>query len=134
MKLDSPIRLFAIACTAVAVSASTVQAQSPDGGAARRPPTVEERLDRMKKDLELSEEQVAKLKPILEDVQTKMTKLREEAGDDVNARREQGRKLWDEMRAKIDEVLTPEQKEKAEKLRSERRGSRPNADAGAKKD
>lgn len=86
----------------------------------------------MKKDLEITEDQAAKIKPLLEDLRTKMDKLREEAGADRNAMREQGRKLWDETRAKIDEVLTPEQKAKAEQLRAERRGNR--GDADAKKD
>lgn len=132
MKLDSPIRLFAIACAAVAMSTTATYAQSSDGGPARKPPTVEERLDRMKKDLEITDEQAGKIKPLLEDLRSEMDKLREEAGEDRNAMREKGRKLWEETRAKIDEVLTPEQKAKAEKLRSERRGNR--SDAEAKKD
>ena len=89
-----------------------------------RPRTVEERLDRMKKDLELTEEQVTKIKPILAEAREKMDELRGKLDNDRDALREQGKAIWDETRAKIDEVLTADQRKKADELRAQRGAKR----------
>src|SRR5690606_40430491 len=69
----------------------------------RRSSDLEERLDRMKKDLELTEEQVTKIKPILAEAREKMDELRGKLDNDRDALREKGKAIWDETRAKIDE-------------------------------
>jgi len=83
-------------------------------------------LDMLSKELNLTDDQKAKLKPILEDQRAQMKALHE----DTTASREQKmakmKELREERTAKIEAILTPEQKTKFEEMQSkmrERRGA-----------
>jgi peroxiredoxin len=68
--------------------------------------------------LKLSQEQQQQIRGLLEEMRSKGTALREQAaaGDDVRAK---GRELLEETRKRVDEILTPEQREKLRATLSE---------------
>jgi Spy/CpxP family protein refolding chaperone len=77
---------------------------------------VEDRLERMSRRLNLTDEQKAKIRPILQDEQKQMKALREDASLSPDQRRQQGREIRTSARKQIDEILTPEQKEKRKEM------------------
>lgn len=78
-------------------------------------------LERMTKDLGLTEDQTAKLKAMQEEMRDAMRKMREEGGGFEGMREAMGK-----MREKMNEILTPEQQKKMEEMRGQRgqRGDR----------
>ena len=79
--------------------------------------SVEQRVARMKKGLSLSDEQAAKIETILRDAAAK----REAAVKNGQADKPEGQALRQGVRRQIDEVLTPEQREKRDKIAAERK-------------
>lgn len=77
--------------------------------------------ERMAKDLGLSEDQIAKMKAMQEEMRETMRKAREEGGGFEGMREAMGK-----MREKMNEILTPEQRKKMEEMRGQRgeRGGR----------
>ena len=113
-----------------------------DGQPAARGNPVD-RLQKAVKDLNLTEEQSAKIKEIFASYQPQLEAIRKGADNDRQAMQE-SRPLMQEMRSKVNAILTPEQTEKLQKEmapRGERApakdrpadGKRPNRD-GAKQD
>ncbi|NBV85969.1 MAG: hypothetical protein EBS01_06845, partial [Verrucomicrobia bacterium] len=94
-------------------SAGAQQAPPPPHG----PPNPEERLNRLSKDLGLSAEQVAKLKPIFAAIDGKMKALHEDSSIPPDQKREKGREIMKESGPLIDAVLTTDQKVKFEEIR-----------------
>ncbi len=91
------------------VFAATVSAQKP-----QHPPSPEERLAKMKSDLGLSEDQVKKLKPIMEANMARMKALHEDASVPDEQKREKAREIRKAGADSIAAELTPEQKAKFE--------------------
>jgi Spy/CpxP family protein refolding chaperone len=88
-------------------------------GFQRSPEQIVERLtDR----LNLTEEQVEAIRPIIEDKVLKMNEIREKSGTDRRAARTEMQKLMGETEIKLNEILTDEQIEKYVELRQENRG------------
>lgn len=73
----------------------------------------------MSKKLGLTEDQTAKLEPILNDRQQKISALRGDTSLTQDQRREQMRAIHKDMRTQLSSVLTPDQ---MQQLRSMRRG------------
>jgi Spy/CpxP family protein refolding chaperone len=90
----------------------------------RGPMTPEDQLARMTKQLQLTDEQQAKIKPIIEEQHKQMMDLRQ----DTSMSREDRRSKFGEIRQKSLEkmkaILTPEQQKKWQKIQEERRGRR----------
>jgi len=85
-------------------------------------------LQRLDKALTLTDEQKAKLKPILDEQTKQLKALRENAGDDRKGAAAQARKLTEETNAKIKALLTPEQQTKfAQMLEKQRAPKAPAA-------
>lgn len=84
-----------------------------------------DRLEMLRERLGLSEEQVAKLKPIFAAEREEMMAVRKELGEDADREevREAMREVHEKYRPKIHAVLTPEQLEKLEKMRERRERS-----------
>lgn len=86
--------------------------------------SIEKRVARMREGLGLSNEQAVKIEAILRDAAAK----REAAVNNGQAAKPEGKALRQEVRRQIDEVLTPEQREKRDKIAAEhkhgRRGKR----------
>jgi Spy/CpxP family protein refolding chaperone len=81
---------------------------------------VERHLARLKEELDLTDQQVAELRPILEAKHEQFQALHDTAPEDREARREEFRQLWAEARASVNEVLTDEQEARLEELHESR--------------
>ena len=95
-----------------------------------KPMTPEEQLARMTKHLKLTDDQQAKIKPILEERHNKMMELRQDTSMPREERMEKFREIRQESMEKIKPILTPEQQTKWEKMQQRRmerrRGPMPN--------
>lgn len=107
------------------------------GGDQRGPMSVDERLKRMTKDLNLTTDQQAKIKPILEEEQKKAQALRDDSGTDRQAIRQKMMQLWQDTSDQIRALLDDKQKEKFDKMEQqrqdrmrERRGGGPGGPGG----
>lgn len=88
---------------------------------------VDRRIERLTSQLTLTEDQIKKIRPIIEDEYKKMSALREKMreSDDRSAMMEQMRGIRDESNKAIEAVLTPEQAETFRSTATRRmRGSR----------
>ena len=85
--------------------------------ARRSPPTREDRIERMAKDLQLSAEQKTKVQQIFNDTREQLRGLRKESEPKVAEIRRQA----DE---RIQQTLTPEQWQRFQQMRKETWGSR----------
>jgi Spy/CpxP family protein refolding chaperone len=109
--------LFIIAL-ALVIHPFTVEARG-GFGFQKSPEQIVERLtDR----LDLTEEQVEAVRPIIEDKVLKMNEIREKSGTDKREARTEMQKLWWDTEIKLNEILTDEQIEKYLELRQENRG------------
>lgn len=92
------------------------------GGPGGGPPSVAQIRERLVKTLELSADQQARLDPILEDTRQQMLALRGESLPD-RERQNRARKIREDSRARIREILTAEQRERYDRMVAERSGA-----------
>jgi len=83
--------------------------------------TPEEHAQQLKKALDLTDEQTAQVTKIYIEMQEELSKLREQSGGDREAMREAMRDFREKTDARINEILTDEQKEKYQTFQQERR-------------
>jgi Spy/CpxP family protein refolding chaperone len=83
---------------------------------------VERQLQRMRETLNLTDEQVAKIRPILRNRNKQLRDLRANSSLPQGEARAKAREIRKFARQRIDQILTPEQREKE---RAMRRGNRP---------
>ncbi len=91
----------------IAPMQSQAQDAKPADGGARR-----DRVAMMKENLGLSDEQVAKIKPIVEADREKMKALREDTTTSQEDKRAKFMEIFKAQEEKIKPILTPEQQEK----------------------
>ena len=87
-------------------------------------PGPEERLKRMTADLNLTTDQQAKIKTILESEKTKMDALRDDTSVEGDAKREKAMQIRKDSQSAIRNVLTAEQQAKWDKQMEEMRNRR----------
>jgi len=110
--------LFAGLVSLSVVSAQPVdQPRPPQGG----PMSPKQMVSQLKKDLNLTDEQSAKIQKIFEAQREEMRKMFDAAQDERDAMFEKMEKQKEETNAKIVSLLTDEQKKKFEKIRREHR-------------
>lgn len=85
--------------------------------------SVGEKLEGMRNQLGLSQEQFSEIKSLLEDEAEKLKTLKNDTSHAEAEKRAKAREVSSEIREKIGALLTPEQKEKASDLRRSRAGS-----------
>jgi Spy/CpxP family protein refolding chaperone len=98
-------------------------AQAADQGGDAQGPKGKARVDRiemMKKELSLTDDQVAKLKPIMDDDNKKMREIMQDSNLSREQRREKLTALREASAPKIKAILTKEQADKWEKLNQAR--------------
>ena len=83
---------------------------------------VERQLQRMSDTLGLTADQVARIRPILQERNKQLEDLRAKSSLPQGMARAKAREIRRSARQRIDEILTPEQREKQKALR---RGTRP---------
>jgi Spy/CpxP family protein refolding chaperone len=83
---------------------------------------VERQLQRMRETLNLTDEQVAKIRPILQTRNKQLEDLRAESSLPQGEARAKAREIRKAARQQINQILTPEQRQKERALR---RGNRP---------
>ena len=127
MKLNKLGFLAALALGGLLTLGATARAQStnnqdagsgqPAGVAGRRQGGDPAQM--MKKQLDLSDDQVTKLRPVLAEQRTKMAALRTDTTSNLSRedRIAKGKEIRNAADAKIKEILTPEQYTKWQKLR-----------------
>ncbi|HXH49499.1 MAG TPA: hypothetical protein VNM47_09150 [Terriglobia bacterium] len=90
----------------------------------RGPMTPEDQLARMTKQLQLTDEQQAKIKPIIEEQHKQMMDLRQDTSMSREDRFAKFREVRQQSLEKIKPILTTEQQKKWQKMQEERRGRR----------
>lgn len=130
MKTKVQTAMWSLAlATGLLVAIPAASAQDGDGERKPRQERQERRegagrpgvnLERLKEQLELSDEQLAKLKPILAAEREEIAAKRRELGRDADraAMRDAMQAIREKYKPQIDAVLTEEQKAKLEKLRA----------------
>ncbi len=129
-------KLLIVLSVAFAI-ATGAWAQPPQGGGQGRF-NFEERqkqeVETMKKELNLTPDQVKKVEALNTDTNQKTRELFEANAGDRDANREKFRTLREEHTKKLNEILTADQAKKwegiQEKLRAERRANRPGGPGG----
>ncbi|MBX3737110.1 MAG: hypothetical protein KF715_10495 [Candidatus Didemnitutus sp.] len=117
MKRSTEVLLFA-AALAVATVVPNLNAQDgPKGPRGDRPPRGEMLGARMAKELGLSEDQEKQIKAINESYRPQLEAIREDKSLSRDQKREKSQALNKEREAKVDAVLTPEQRTKAQAMR-----------------
>jgi Spy/CpxP family protein refolding chaperone len=130
MKLSSLLTLCGAAAM-VTLPLAPISAQTPTpvagktGTEAKPPrhqmPSIEDKLDRMKKNLDLTDDQVAKLKEVFEGQKAAMQPIASDKSLSPKERREKMKPLMEETKTKINAILTPEQQAKFEAARKDRK-------------
>jgi Spy/CpxP family protein refolding chaperone len=106
------------AVTAVFLPLSFASAQQQGGGQRMRM-SIDQRLEMMKSKLSLTDDQVAKLKTIFEAQKAQLDPIFQDKSLTPEQKREKAKPIMEAGRAKVDEVLTPEQKAKRDEFRKE---------------
>jgi Spy/CpxP family protein refolding chaperone len=127
MKLNKTIALVALVAGGM-IAGSALQAQDstntpppnvrPGGGAGMR---ARPNIEQLAKDLNLSDDQKAKLKTALDEQMKKMQELRADTSLSQEDRRAKMKEMRDDLTAKVKEILTADQFEKWQKTMQQRR-------------
>ncbi len=88
----------------------------------RQMPSVDDQLQHMTKKLNLSDDQKAKLKPILEDQRRQMEQVRNDSSLSREDRFSKMRELRESRDSQIKQVLNEDQQKKFDKLQQDQRG------------
>ena len=99
---------------------ATAQDKPAAGGPRGRGPTVEQRMEKMTTELNLTAEQKPKVKAVFEDSQKKREDLRSDSNASREDRREKARGIMENESKKLKEILTADQFSKYEKMMHER--------------
>jgi protein CpxP len=131
----SVIAALAVGALLAFTTTTTAQDNTDKGGKGgkggkRAFPTVEERLDRMTKELTLTDAQKPKVKEVLEEQDKKMQGIRDLPQDE---RRTKFRESRDEMGKKLKDILTPDQYKKWEDNMQNFGGKRGGKNGGGEK-
>lgn len=102
-------------------NAADNQGQTQAGG---RRQTAQERMKKLAADLNLTQEQQDKLKPVLQEQSKKLRELRQDTSLSATDRRAKAKTIRDDAAKQIKAILTPEQWEKYQKLQQQNRQRR----------
>ncbi len=116
---------FLIAAFALAALSLPVLAQAGQGeaqGRHRGMPSVDERVQRMTKALNLSDGQQTKVESILEDQQNQMASLKQDSSASQEDRRAKFQQIRQDTQQKIRNVLNDNQKAKFDEMKAQHKG------------
>ena len=117
------LRTAAMACLLLGAMAVLAQDQAapPQGGGGRQRgqmPTPEQRLQRMTQALNLTDDQQAKIKPILENESTQMQSLRSDTSLSQDDRMAKMKQIRENTASQINPILTPDQQKQYAEMTS----------------
>ena len=128
--------LLSVIALAVIAAAPVLRAEkdasAPAGAAKNEGPRGGDRLKALTEKLGLTEDQVAKIKPILKDEMEAMKALKSDASTDKKALREKRMEIAKSHAEQILAILTPEQQAKFKAMREEHRKGGSDAPRSAK--
>ena len=81
-------------------------------------------MEWLSKELNLTDGQKAKVKPILEEQMTQMKAVREDTTLSQDQKREKMKQIHETTHSQINEILTPEQQKKFAELKEQHKGSK----------
>jgi Spy/CpxP family protein refolding chaperone len=125
--LSRPVRLLGCATLLSLAQAALVAAQAAPVAAQDSSAKSEggARLEAMREKLGLTEEQLAKIKPALEEQASRLKAIKEDGSLSEEQKREKARGESGELRKVMGEVLNPDQKVKLAEMMKERAGDKP---------
>jgi Spy/CpxP family protein refolding chaperone len=103
----------------LALPATVIRAEDGPPPSKKEPGPKGERGEMMKEKLGLTDAQAEQIKKIHEDERTQLRALRENEDLPKEEKRAELRKIREATKTKVDALLTPEQKTKADKMREE---------------
>ncbi len=107
-----------LAVSLLTVGALAQQTPPPPGGG-RGPMSVDDQVKGLTDRLGLSDDQQAKIKPILEDTRSQMQKIRQDDSLSQEDKMAKGRSLREATNGKIRDLLTDNQKKKFDDMQKE---------------
>lgn len=110
-------KLSLVAALAVGGLLACATVTSAQDAPKKKGPTVEQRVDRMNTELNLTADQKTKVTALFEDTQKKGRELRQDTSLSREDRQEKMRGMREAEDKKLKEILTPEQWQKWEKVR-----------------
>jgi periplasmic protein CpxP/Spy len=116
------IAMLFVGYSVAAPKAAMAQDQSAQGQGGYHQGQRGNHLDMLSKQLNLSDDQKAKIKPILDDQQKQMQALRDDSSLSQDQRHEKMKQIHEASDAKINDILTPDQQKKFADLKAQRMG------------
>jgi Spy/CpxP family protein refolding chaperone len=115
---------LALACcgTALYAQQDTMSQGGPQAGEHRMPPSADQRLAHMTKMLNLTPDQQAKIKPILENQQSQMESLHQDQSMSREDRMAKAQQIRQSSNTEIQQILTPDQQQKWTSMQGQRQG------------
>lgn len=114
--------LLLVWCATTAFAQDTgSQGQAPAGGQTMRHGQGGNRLDWLSKQLDLTDDQKTKLKPILDDESKQMKTVHEDTSLSQDQKRDKMKEIRATTNSKIEDILTPDQQKKFKELNAEGR-------------
>lgn len=118
-KHDFPMKRLSLLAVATAALLPLTFVSAQQQGGPRMRMSIDQRLAMMKSKLSLTDDQVAKLKSIFEAQKAQLDPIFQDKSLTPEQKREKAKPIMDAGKAKVDEVLTPEQKAKRDEFRKE---------------
>jgi Spy/CpxP family protein refolding chaperone len=130
MKINRLSLVAALALGSLLACTTLVSAQDAPKGKKGGRMSVEQRVDRLTKDLSLTDDQKTKVTAALEDETAKMRELRGDTSLDQQQRRDKMVEIRKGTDKKMKEILKPDQWEKYQKIQEEMRQRAKGAQGG----
>lgn len=113
--------LLVLWCAAPTVAQDTGSQGQAQAGAQEMHRGHGSRLDWLSKQLNLTDDQKTKLKPILDDESSQMKSIHDDSSLSQDQKRDKMKELRESTDTKIEDVLTPDQQTKFKELNAERK-------------
>jgi Spy/CpxP family protein refolding chaperone len=117
----SILTILVLSAAGVTFAQTSPQASTPDkhAGMHQKAESAEQHLQMLSEKLSLTDDQKAKLKPILQDQMQQMKAVREDSSLSEDQRRAKMKSIHESLHDKINAVLTPEQQAKFKEMQHE---------------
>jgi Spy/CpxP family protein refolding chaperone len=135
--MKKQILFLLIAFFSVSISAMAQEPQhqgNGGGGGNRQQMDPKTRAEQMAKDLELTDEQKTQVQTLFEEQQVAFKKLREEAGDDQEARRAKMQEFRKKSDTDLEKIIGKEKLDKHKAMQAERMRNRENGNGGQRRE